>query len=199
MKQQINLFLKQEKVRTPASALTCTLVVLGLTVVLVLLSVYETQRLSQKRQDVAALKQQKSELDSKTQALQAQKRPKTESPALRQQRDQLKQKLAGQRRFGELLQQLAPPGSGIFSPLLTGLSEQALSGVWLTRIQASQNGVQISLQGHTRSAELVPKYLKRLGQAPAYQNTLFDQFELTEASNGLEFRLSGSRSGAGGA
>lgn len=198
MKQQINLYVKQERVKTPVSALTVLLLVLALTLLLVTISVLETRALSQLQQDVAALKQQKTELVAKTQTLHEQKRPKTESPALRQTRDRLQQQLAAQRRFGELLVQLVPPGSGIFSPLFTGLSEQALAGVWLTRIQASQNGAQISLQGHARDAALIPKYLQRLGQAPAYQNAQFDQFELSDAAVGIEFRLSGSRPGQGG-
>ncbi len=199
MKQQINLFVKQAKVKTPVSALTSLLLVLGLALLLVSVSVLEIRGLQQLQQQAATLQQQKSELAAKTQTLREQKRPKTESPVLRQTRDRLQQQLAAQRRFGELLAQLAPPGSGIFSPLFAGLSEQALTGVWLTRIQASQNGTQISLQGRAQNAELIPKYLQRLGRTKAYQQALFDQFELTEADTGIEFRLSGSRSARGDA
>ena len=199
MKQHIHLYVKQEKVKTPVSALTTLLVVIGLAVLMAVVSVLETRKLDQLQQQAAVLKQQKNDLAAQTRTLREQKRPKTESPELRQTRDRLQQQLAAQQRFSELLAQLAPPGSAVFSPLFTGLSEQALSGVWLTRIQASQNGAQISLQGHARNAELIPKYLKRLGQAEAYQQALFDQFELTEANSGIEFRLSGSRSVRGGA
>ncbi len=199
MKQQINLFITPEKVRTPVSAQTSLLVVLGLTLLLVVVSVLETRELSSLQQEVATLKQQKSELESETKTLREQKRPKTESPQLRQTRDRLQQQLAAQRRFGDMLAQLAPPGGGIFSSLLAGLAEQALSGVWLTRIQATESGAQIALQGQAHNAALIPKYLKRLGQASAYQDAQFDQFELTEAKAGIEFKLRGNRPARGGA
>lgn len=194
MKQQVNLFLKQEQVRTQVSAQTSLLVVVAVALGLWVMAVLETRGVNALQQDVTALSQQQSELAAKTEILREQKRLNTESPALRQTRDRLQQQLVVQRRYAELLAQLAPPGRGIFSPLLTGLAEQALSGVRLIRIQASQHGTQISLQGHARDAALIPQYLQRLGQASAYKKTLFDQFELTEAAAGVEFRLGGSRS-----
>ncbi|MFT6915245.1 MAG: Tfp pilus assembly protein PilN [Motiliproteus sp.] len=193
MKQQINLYVKRERVKTPVSAQTVLLLVLGVMLLLVTVGVRETQGLSQLKQEVAALKQQNAALATKIEILLESKRPKNELPALRQTRDQLHQELSARRHFGELLVEMVPPGSGIFSPLFIGLSEQVVAGVWLTRIQASQNGAKITLQGHAHNATLMPKYMKRLGRTSAYQNAQFDQFELTEAPSGIGFMLSGSR------
>ncbi|MFT5720878.1 MAG: Tfp pilus assembly protein PilN [Motiliproteus sp.] len=193
MKQQINLYVKQEQVHISVSALTVLQLGLAVTLLLVTIWVLESRGLSQLHQEIAALKQQNAELAAKTQTLREQKRPKTELPALRQTRDMLHQKLDARRHFGELLAQMVPPGSRIFSPLFIGLSEQVVEGVWLTRIQSSNNGAQIFLQGHARNAALMPKYLRHLGQASAYKNAQFDQFELSEAATGIGFMLSGSR------
>ncbi len=199
MKQQINLYVKKVKQRVPFSARICLVSVLTVAALLVAGSVLTTQGLGALRQDVADLKRHKSELEVKTDTLLTQKRPRQESSALRLQHDQLAEKLVDQQRLSKLLVRLAPQGSGVFSPLLKGLSEQALSGVWLTRIQAGQSAAVIALQGNARSADLIPKYLKQLGQAEAYQNAHFDQFELGEADTGLQFKVSGSRTVGGGA
>ncbi|MEH6823786.1 MAG: PilN domain-containing protein [Motiliproteus sp.] len=198
MKQQINLFLKQEKVRVPFSALTSLLLLLAIALGLLVTTVLETRGVSALQQEVTLLSQQQLELSTETLILRKQKHPNAESPELRQTRDRLQQQQQVQRRYGEFLAQLPAAGTGIFSPLLTGLSEQALNGVRLERIQASENGTRIALQGHARDAALIPQYLQRLGQASAYENTLFDQFELTEAAAGVEFKLSGRRSGGRG-
>jgi Tfp pilus assembly protein PilN len=193
MKQQINLFIKKEKVKTKLSAGQCSAAVLGLALLMALLSLWQTSGLSAMRAEVAELKRQTKELTAQAQQLRQQKQPKSESVKLRQQYDQLQQKLTTQQQYAELLAQLAPPGSGVFSPLLQGLSEQALEGVWLSRIQAQQQGAALILQGSASKAELLPRYLKQLGQAEAYQRTLFDQFELSRSERELTFRVSGSR------
>lgn len=198
MKQRINLYVKKVKQRVPLSARTCLAAVLAVALSLAVMSVLTTQGLADLRQEVTELKRTKSDLDAKTNQLLQQNRPRKESTSLRQQHDQLAQKLADQKRLSELLVTLAPQGSRVFSSLLSGLSEQALSGVWLTRIQANQNAALIALQGNARSADLIPKYLKQLGQAEAYQNARFDQFELAQGDTGLQFKVSGNRSTGGG-
>ena len=192
MKQQINLYLKQEKIRTPLSALTCLLAVLAVAVVLIVVSIWQTSGLNGLRLETAELKQQKAELESETAQLREQKKPRVESPELRRTHDRLQQKLADQRLFAGLLSELAPSGSGVFSPLLDALSDKAVNGVWLERIQTRSNGRQIDLQGHALNAELVPKYLDRLGEAEVYQNSRIDQFELSEDEQGMRFSISGT-------
>lgn len=199
MKQQINLYVKQVKQTLPFSARLCLMSVLAVALVMSAIAWYSGQQASELRQQTASLKQQQKELQDKTSKILQQKRPRPESTSLRRQHDQLQQKLVAQERLSGLLQTLAPQGSGVFSPLLSGLSDKALSGVWLTRIQAASSASVITLEGKARDADLVPKYLKQLGEADAYQNASFDQFELNRSDDSaLEFRISGSRSIGGG-
>ena len=199
MKQQINLYVKQVKQTLPFSARLCLVAILAVLLVVSAAVGYSNQQASELRKQTATLKQQQKELEAKTSKLLQQKRPRPESASLRRQHDQLQQKMAAQDRLSELLRTLAPQGSGVFSPLLSGLSDKALSGVWLTRIQAASSASMITLEGKARNAELIPKYLKQLGEAEAYQNASFDQFELSRSDSTLEFRISGSRSIGGGA
>ncbi|MEH6649061.1 MAG: PilN domain-containing protein [Motiliproteus sp.] len=199
MKQQINLYVKKVKQRLPFSARLCLVSVSAVMLVVIAVALASNQQASELRQQTAALKQQQKELEAKTSKLLQQKRPRPESASLRRQHDQLQQKLVAQQRLSELLRTLAPQGSGVFSPLLSGLSDKALGGVWLTRIQATSNASMITLEGKARNAELIPKYLKQLGEAEAYHNASFDQFELKRSDSALEFRISGSRSVGGGA
>lgn len=193
MKQRINLYVKREAVKVPFSAATCLLIVGVLIVGLIAITLLEQSKRSDKQEQVAQLQKQQSALQTQLTELRAANKPIQESPELLQQAEQLKQQLAQQQRFGQLLARLAPQQQGLFSSMMTGLSEQALRGVWLSRIQTSDNGRRISLQGFTGHAELVPKYLKQLGKAAAYQGTRFDQFELGEGEQGLSFKVSGTR------
>ncbi|RDE18856.1 hypothetical protein DV711_14660 [Motiliproteus coralliicola] len=195
MKQQINLYVKRESVKVPFSATTCLLILVVLTLGLTAINFLEQNKRSQAQQQLTQMQQQKTALQQQLNKLRAANKPKPESAELLRQVDRLKQQLSQQQRFGELLARLAPQQQGLFSSLLTGLSEQALEGVWLSRIQTSDNGRRVSLQGYTGHAELVPKYLKQLGDAPAYRGAQFDQFELGEAQQGLSFKVSGTRAG----
>ena len=72
-------------------------------------------------------------------------------------------------RMRTRLEQLsAPPGVQPVSVVLEGLAAATLDGVWLTRIQFDRPARQLYLEGRTRDARLLPRYLQSLGRQPAF-------------------------------
>jgi Tfp pilus assembly protein PilN len=72
-------------------------------------------------------------------------------------------------RMRARLEQLsAPPGAQQVSAVLEGLAAATLDGVWLTRIQFDRPARQLSLEGRTRDARLLPRYLQSLGRQPVF-------------------------------
>ena len=79
-----------------------------------------------------------------------------------------------------------------FSPQFIGLARQRIGGLWLTRIELTNGGQQMALQGITRSEELVPRYLKLLGAEPVFSGTEFEHAALQregEAQAQMKFEL----------
>lgn len=77
-----------------------------------------------------------------------------------------------------------------FSPEFIGLARQRLNGLWLTRIELT--GEQITLQGITLSEDLVPRYLRKLGEEEVFAGRAFQQARLErvdEGGNQMRFEL----------
>lgn len=62
---------------------------------------------------------------------------------------------------------------------VSGLARQRISGLWLTQILIADGGTNISLQGITSKAELLPKYLQRLSAEKAFAGTEFQSLLIT--------------------
>ncbi|MGQ0586738.1 MAG: PilN domain-containing protein [Gammaproteobacteria bacterium] len=102
--------------------------------------------------------------------------------ALKTERDRKAQALAA------LALREADKGAG-FSPQFLGLSRQGLNGMWLTHIELS--GSQMTLQGVVLAEELIPRYLRRLGNEAVFAGTAFQQARLERVPDGtgLSFEL----------
>ena len=77
-----------------------------------------------------------------------------------------------------------------FSPEFIGLARQRLNGLWLTRIELA--GEQITLQGVTLSEDLIPRYLRKLGEEQVFSGRAFQQAHLERTEDGgrqLKFEL----------
>lgn len=90
-------------------------------------------------------------------------------------------------------------GTG-FSPLLTGLGDAKMPGVWLTRIRLSQGGASLVLDGESLDATLLPDYLRRLLSRPilagrSFQPIVVDQ--QPQAGPASAFHLTSTHRGRG--
>ena len=66
-----------------------------------------------------------------------------------------------------------------FSPQLTALARQTMSGLWLTHIDLRQGGKELTLEGGVGKATTVPLYLQRLAGEQAFAGMEFDTFRLS--------------------
>ncbi len=65
-----------------------------------------------------------------------------------------------------------------FSAYFEALSRQHVEGTWLSRIEISEGGRQVGLEGHALAPELVPLYVQRLGQEKIFNGKSFSELEL---------------------
>lgn len=104
------------------------------------------------------------------------------------------------KQINELLHTGGAPGAvNGYSNHLYGLAQQTTPGVWLTGFSFQQN--QMSLEGLTLNADILPSYLNDLQKIPSLKGQTFSVFEMKKhedpsapsaknpASVPLEFRL----------
>ncbi|HEY5716951.1 MAG TPA: PilN domain-containing protein [Motiliproteus sp.] len=191
IRQQINLFIRQEKVRVPFSAAICSLIVLVVILSVAGLYAKEYRALQQSRAVYAELLATKKQQQQEIEVLQQQNQARKVDPRVQGQRDQLQQELKARQLYGRMLDQLEPEQQLLFSNLLQGLSNQAVKGVWLTRIMANDGGAQLLLEGETAKPELIPRYLRNLGNESSYGQASFGDFQIKEQQERLRFVVKG--------
>ena len=94
-------------------------------------------------------------------------------------------------RLADYLKTLDAQRSSGFVSLLQGLADRhPPHGLWLTSIQLQAGGDELALQGLTQDQELLPLYLRSLGQSSAFSGRDFAHFDLQrDEQDLLRFRL----------
>ncbi len=189
MKQQINLYVKQEKVQIPFSASISAVIVLVATLLIGSLTGYSLYKLAEVEKEAASLNASLAKQRNAIKQAQLSHIPPKVSPALKRQVEELTASLSGRQAYLGLLQKLEPVESVRFSALLDGLGAQVPQGLWLTRIEALQGGRALQLEGQTLQADLLPRYIRQLGAQPVYQRAEFDRLRMRDAERGLLFTI----------
>ena len=94
-------------------------------------------------------------------------------------------------RLADYLKTLDAQRSTGFVSLLQGLADRhPPHGLWLTSIRLQAGGDELALQGLTQDQELLPLYLRSLGQSSAFSGRDFAHFDLQrDEQDLLRFRL----------
>jgi len=201
MKQDVNLlqpmFRKQRAVFSARITLAIGVLVVGLLVLVYMLAAWRGSMLDSDRVRL------ESERDAVTQRLNGVakqfqghgKSPKldTELAALRLERDRKRQQL-------DALSRKELGTTGGFSSYFIGLARSRVGGLWLTRVELSESGQEMQLQGVTLSEELIPRYLHQLGIEDVFAGTQFEHAVLqreSEQGDRLRFELRTSAAGQG--
>ena len=94
-------------------------------------------------------------------------------------------------RLADYLKTLDAQRSSGFVALLQGLADRhPPRGLWLTSIRLQAGGDELALQGLTQDQELLPLYLRSLGQSSAFSGRDFAHFDLQrDEQDLLRFRL----------
>lgn len=95
-----------------------------------------------------------------------------------------------QQLLGRVENLIATEAIGFSAPLLA-LARQVPQGLWLTQIRLDARQGNVGLAGKAQSGRLVPVYLEKLGDEPAFAGKTFGSFRLDREEDGrwIEFRV----------
>jgi hypothetical protein len=177
--QQINLFDPRFRAEKPHfSAATMALAVVAVAAMCALIrELYAYQNraleatLAQTEARVAELREQSYRLARDASG-------KAPSAAVMDEAARLEEKLRSRRSLLAELQ----GGSGVivdgFSPYLTALARQTVSGVWLTGIDFATDSGALVLKGRVLQSDLVPAYIQRLNREPLFKGRAVRELRL---------------------
>ncbi|WP_020675467.1 PilN domain-containing protein [Geopsychrobacter electrodiphilus] len=193
MRQEINLYqdsLRDKKIPLSAGAMVF---IVGLTL-MAMLVILVGMRWQQKNlfAELAVLKAQHTKLSSEVQMFKTNTPPRSKNPQLEVELAQLRLELAGRKPLLDYFANTDSAPAHGFSPLLEGLARYPFDGVWLTQITLNTLKKQVNLAGSATRAELVPAYLRYLGEKQVFIGQSFASMKLTRLKENLhqvDFRL----------
>ena len=202
MRQQINLFqpiFRQPKPLFSALALAQVWGLVALS--MVGMQVYLHVRLLELESREAGLQRDRGVAERRLTELMERLPKRKPDPGLVTRTAALEEQLAQTRRVAEALEGGASGNTEGLSSYLVALARQHVPGTWLTHVEVAQGGSAVGLGGRTQAPELVPEYLLKLRQEPAFQGKQFSRLEVArvEDAGGFGFALgtSGSQGGLG--
>jgi Tfp pilus assembly protein PilN len=192
MSQQINLYSPIFRKQTKVFSATTMLQGLGLIALVIAVFYYYMSAQSSFLELRAAEseRQLKSELE-RLKVYGAHQSPAERTKALAERKKLLETTLAGQMQAMDGLKAGSFGRSEGYSETLRALARVSVEGVWLTRVEFSEDGGELSLAGRALRAELVPAYLARLRGDPALRQQKFTHLEVTRPAPAfVDFTLS---------
>ena len=197
MKQQINLF--QPIFRQPKPLFSA--VALAQVWALVLLAILGLQAFAQWRvvgleTQQANLERERSTAERRLTELMERMPKRKPDPGLVTRTAALEEELAQTRRVAEALSGGSSGNTSGLSDYLVALARQHVPGTWLTHVEVAQGGSAVGLGGRTQAPELVPEYLLKLRQEPAFKGKQFSRLEVArvddEGAYGFSLGTSGT-------
>lgn len=180
--QQVNLYqdeLRDTKLKYSFEILLklCGVLIVGLS----MLSGFKYYQLQQDQIALAEIKKNNDILKTEKQKIE-QSKGKQDAGLAQKITDKTKE-LANKQKVVQILTQDEFGNTNGFSGYLTGLARQRLEGLWLTQLSISGGGSNITLNGSTVKAELLPKYLQRLSAEKAFSGITFQKFIMGRDEN----------------
>jgi Tfp pilus assembly protein PilN len=180
MSQQINLYSPIFRKQTKVFSATTMLQGLGLIALVIAVFYYYMSAQSSLLELRAAqsAQQLKSELE-RLKVYGARESPAERLKMLAERKKALEATLGTHAQALEGLKAGAFGRSEGYSGILRALARVSVEGVWLTRVQFSEDSGELSLAGRALRADLVPAYLARLRSDPALRTQEFTRLEMT--------------------
>ena len=185
MKQQINLyqpmFRRQEKV---FSALTMLQIVAFFIVVYGVLYGYTMLKLQPFQQELDKTNTQLERMTLQLDEQQKRISSRGKSTMIESEIARLSRELEQGERLREVLTKRSFGNVDGFSSYFAALANGHVDGTWLTTIRIESGGEQLSLNGKSIKAELVPTYIKKLALESIFDNRKFNILELQREEEG---------------
>lgn len=182
--QQINLyqpmFRQQRKV---FSAVTMLQIVGFFVVVLGAVYAYNVHSLQPFRDELARTNAGFERLAARVDQMRSNASGSAELRLLDQDIARLTRDLEHRRRLQQVLASGSFGNTEGFSPYFEALARGHVDGAWLTDITLEKGGRRLGIGGLTVDPELVPVYLKRLGENPVFRKRGFNVLELARSEN----------------
>ncbi|MFO8141199.1 MAG: PilN domain-containing protein [Marinobacter sp.] len=199
MTQQVNLYtaeLRPQKLYLNALAGVALVVLVA--VALVGVMAYGHWQSQQLQQQVDRLEQQNQSLEQAVASMTAQVQARLPDPELETALERLSETIARRQRLLNRVEGLTANNHHGFSGRLSALARQIPADLWLTTVRLQSVPATMSLEGRTRTADLVPHYLERLGDEPAFIGETFSGFRLQRPEQDasrqwVEFRVATER------
>jgi Tfp pilus assembly protein PilN len=178
--QQINLYSPIFRKQTKVFSATTMLQGLGLMALVIAFAYYYMSAQSSLLELRAAesAQQLKSELE-RLKLYGARESPAERVKALAGRKKELEALLGTQAQALEGLKAGGFGRSEGYSGVLRALARVSVEGVWLTRVEFSEDGGELSLAGRALRADLVPAYLAQLRRDPLLRAQEFARLEVT--------------------
>lgn len=185
MSQQINLyqpiFRQQRKV---FSAATMAQIAAAITLGLALLYGFGRWQETAIGHEVATLQAQRDAAQAQFDQLTAELAARRDAGTLNRQIEQAEQAIAARRQLLRwLTEHGGDPATGGFADRIEGLARQHRAGVQLAEIGLSAGGREVRLVGSTDDAAELVRYLRRLGDEPAFASTEFRSVQIERAAD----------------
>ena len=169
MYQQINLyqpvFRQQSKV---FSAITLLSILAVVTIFLVGLCAHSSLTLGGLNNTAASLETQYQQLDAQLGVIENKRETSTRTP-LESEIFQLQQRISGHQELLGNFDRIAIRASPGFGKFFEALTLQTLSGLWITGVRLTHDGLT-EIRGRTLNPALVPRYLKNMPDLPRFKS-----------------------------
>jgi Tfp pilus assembly protein PilN len=181
VKHSINLYLPQFRPPQLSPEImrllkTCLMTLVGLTLVLVSLFAFQMYSSGQ----IALLEQEQEKLSSELTILIAQFPNMSIDRNLQENIEREKKLLAKKKRVVSFLRQDSISARSSFTPLFEQLSQQNVSGIWLSKVEIFNQGKDIQLSGFAKTPDKVSRYITTLGTKDAYKGRAFKQINVVQ-------------------
>ncbi|HEY9118737.1 MAG TPA: PilN domain-containing protein [Marinobacter sp.] len=190
--QRVNLYTddlrpRQEKMQ---AGMAMSALVLALMVIAVAAGVARFQE-SGLQAENSALEQQNEQLERSVAQLTNDVEARQPDPEVEAALDRVTATLARRQKLLDRVENLIATETIGFSSPLSALARQVPEGLWLTNIRLDATKDAIGLVGKAQSGRLVPVYLEKLGDEPAFMGKTFGSFRLDRGEDGrwIEFRV----------
>ena len=197
MKQQINLFQPIFRQPKPLFSAVALAQVWGLVLLAILgLQAFAQWRVVGLETQQANLERDRSTAERRLTELMERMPKRKPDPGLVTRTAALEEELAQTRRVAEALSGGSSGNTSGLSDYLVALARQHVPGTWLTHVEVAQGGSAVGLGGRTQAPELVPEYLLKLRQEPAFKGKQFSRLEVArvddEGAYGFSLGTSGT-------
>lgn len=181
MSQQINLFdpqLRPKKARFTLAQLMQTMVaVLVLAAIYYGYAAYQLGELTRRADEMAARQATEQAKLARVSA----EMPALQSPEqLEAELNNLQAQVDAQQQIMDTLEGGEMGNTAGYSAYMRAFARQSVSGVWLTGFEIVGDGVELSLNGGALKPELVPAYIRKLGQESVMRGKTFAALKMEQ-------------------